>query len=140
VNIEAVVVRLDLCAEGVALFSMTLSEDERSRAGRFARERDRRRYVVARGRLRKLLAQRLGADPREIELVHGANGKPALAQRFKVSVGTIRRAVSDLVAENVLVRRQGSGTYVATHTPDYRASATRWHRRWEGATGCRTAH
>jgi 4'-phosphopantetheinyl transferase len=88
VNIEAVVARLDLCAEGVALLSMTLSEDERSRARRFARERDRRRYVVARGRLRELLAQRLGADPREIELVHGANGKPALAHgslRFNVS-------------------------------------------------------
>jgi GntR family transcriptional regulator len=52
--------------------------------------------------------------------------EPALAQRFKVSVGTIRRAVSDLVAENVLVRRQGSGTYVATHTPDYMLSVFYW--------------
>jgi GntR family transcriptional regulator len=50
----------------------------------------------------------------------------ALAGRFKVSVGTIRRAVSELVAENVLVRRQGSGTYVASHTPDYMLSVFFW--------------
>lgn len=50
----------------------------------------------------------------------------ALATRFKVSVGTVRRAVSELVAENVLVRRQGSGTYVASHTRDYMLSVFFW--------------
>ena len=49
-----------------------------------------------------------------------------LARRFKVSVGTVRRAVSDLVTENVLVRRQGSGTYVASHTRDYMLSVFFW--------------
>jgi GntR family transcriptional regulator len=41
-----------------------------------------------------------------------------LAAQFGVSVGTLRRAVDDLVAEHILVRRQGRGTYVATHTSD----------------------
>lgn len=50
----------------------------------------------------------------------------ALARRFKVSVGTVRRAVAELVAENVLVRRQGSGTYVASHTRDYMLSVFFW--------------
>lgn len=50
----------------------------------------------------------------------------ALAERLKVSVGTVRRAVSELVAENVLVRRQGSGTYVASHTRDYMLSVFFW--------------
>jgi GntR family transcriptional regulator len=50
----------------------------------------------------------------------------ALAERYKVSVGTVRRAVSELVAENVLVRRQGSGTYVASHTRDYMLSVFFW--------------
>jgi GntR family transcriptional regulator len=50
----------------------------------------------------------------------------ALASRFRVSVGTVRRAVSELVAENVLVRRQGSGTYVASHTRDYMLSVFFW--------------
>jgi GntR family transcriptional regulator len=38
-----------------------------------------------------------------------------LAARFKVSQGTVRKAVDELAAENLLVRRQGKGTFVATH-------------------------
>ena len=41
-----------------------------------------------------------------------------LSAEFGVSVGTLRRAVDDLVAEHILVRRQGRGTFVATHTSD----------------------
>lgn len=41
-----------------------------------------------------------------------------LAASFDVSIGTLRRAVDDLVAEHILVRRQGRGTFVATHTRD----------------------
>lgn len=40
-----------------------------------------------------------------------------LAQRFHVSIGTIRHAIDELVAEQILVRHQGRGTFVATHTP-----------------------
>ena len=39
----------------------------------------------------------------------------ALGRAFGVSVGTLRHAVDELVAEHILVRRQGRGTYVATH-------------------------
>ena len=35
-----------------------------------------------------------------------------LAKRFGVSIGTVRRAVDELVAEHVLVRQQGRGTFV----------------------------
>jgi len=38
-----------------------------------------------------------------------------LAQRFGVSQGTVRKAIDELAAENLLVRRQGRGTFVATH-------------------------
>jgi GntR family transcriptional regulator len=38
-----------------------------------------------------------------------------LAQRFGVSQGTVRKAIDELAAENLLVRRQGKGTFVATH-------------------------
>ena len=41
-----------------------------------------------------------------------------LAAAFDVAIGTLRRAVDDLVAEHILVRRQGRGTFVATHTRD----------------------
>lgn len=41
-----------------------------------------------------------------------------LAERFNVSVGTIRKAIDELVAERILLRQQGRGTFVATHTED----------------------
>ena len=45
------------------------------------------------------------AIPSEIEL----------AGRYRVSQGTVRKAIDELAAENLLVRRQGKGTFVATH-------------------------
>jgi len=41
-----------------------------------------------------------------------------LARAFGVSIGTLRRATEELVAEHILVRRQGLGTFVATHSAD----------------------
>ena len=38
-----------------------------------------------------------------------------LAARFRVSQGTVRKAIDEMATENVLVRRQGKGTFVATH-------------------------
>ncbi|MGQ0598956.1 GntR family transcriptional regulator [Aquabacterium sp.] len=48
------------------------------------------------------------AIPSEIEL----------AARFKVSQGTVRKAVDELASENLLMRRQGKGTFVATHAEE----------------------
>lgn len=47
-----------------------------------------------------------------------------LAQRYQVSQGTVRKAVDELAMENILVRKQGKGTYVATHTEE------RWQYRF----------
>jgi GntR family transcriptional regulator len=41
-----------------------------------------------------------------------------LASSLGVSIGTLRRAVDELAAEHILVRRQGRGTFVATHNAD----------------------
>lgn len=38
-----------------------------------------------------------------------------LARRFGVSQGTVRKAIETLAAEHLLVRRQGKGTFVASH-------------------------
>lgn len=38
-----------------------------------------------------------------------------LAARYKVSQGTVRKAIDELAAEKHLLRRQGKGTFVATH-------------------------
>ena len=39
-----------------------------------------------------------------------------LAARYKVSQGTVRKAIDALAAENIVVRRQGRGTFVASHS------------------------
>ena len=38
-----------------------------------------------------------------------------LAERYSVSIGTLRKAIDELVAERVVTRHQGRGTFVATH-------------------------
>jgi GntR family transcriptional regulator len=38
-----------------------------------------------------------------------------LAGRYKVSQGTVRKAIDELAAEHLVVRRQGKGTFVASH-------------------------
>ena len=42
-----------------------------------------------------------------------------LAARFRVSQGTVRKAIDELAAENLVVRRQGKGTLVATHAEQH---------------------
>jgi GntR family transcriptional regulator len=42
-----------------------------------------------------------------------------LAARYRVSQGTVRKAVDELAADNLLVRRQGKGTFVATHAEEH---------------------
>ena len=41
-----------------------------------------------------------------------------LCERFGVSMGTLRKAVDELTASGVLVRKQGLGTFVARHSLD----------------------
>ncbi|MCZ2414696.1 MAG: GntR family transcriptional regulator [Burkholderiales bacterium] len=38
-----------------------------------------------------------------------------LGERFGVSIGTVRKAIDQLTAENILIRHQGRGTFVASH-------------------------
>ena len=41
-----------------------------------------------------------------------------LAERYGISIGTVRRAIDELVADNMLIRQQGRGTFVASHNRD----------------------
>ncbi len=75
--------------------------------------------------IRDLLVQSLDAGewppgapiPNELEL----------AARFRVAHGTVRKALAALAADNLVVRRQGKGTFVATHT-EVQASRFRFLR------------
>lgn len=79
---EIVTTRLDVEPEAVHAAAALLSNAERKRASRFTFARERRRFIVARSRLRQLLGVRLGVSPDSVELVSGQYGKPALAGRF----------------------------------------------------------
>lgn len=76
--IEVVVTRIDVGPDTVGASAALLSAEERERARRFALDRDRRRFTVARARLRQLLGMRLGVRPGSVELTYGQRGKPAL--------------------------------------------------------------
>ena len=77
--IEIRMLRLDVSAAAVSDAEALLSRDERRRAQRFARSRDRRRFTVARAALRRHLAARLGVPPQTIDFAYGPHGKPCLA-------------------------------------------------------------
>jgi len=81
-NIDVVVTPLGASAEIVRAAAALLSDAERHRAGRFVFDRDTRRFIVGRARLRQLLAARLGVRAHQVEFEYGAHGKPALSRRF----------------------------------------------------------
>jgi 4'-phosphopantetheinyl transferase len=56
----------------------TLSAEEQARADRFFRDVHRRRFVIAHGALRRILADYLDVMPGVLEFVTGEHGKPAL--------------------------------------------------------------
>ncbi len=89
-RIEVWSVALDVPAEQAAALEAVLSPDERARAGRFRFERHRRRFVVARGLLRRVLGAYLDVAPADVVFAYGRKGKPhltgaAAALRFNLS-------------------------------------------------------
>jgi 4'-phosphopantetheinyl transferase len=62
-----------------ARISEVLSADEQARAARFHLGRDRRRFILARGMLRHILARYVGRRPQEIRFQYSLQGKPRLA-------------------------------------------------------------
>ena len=74
-GIEVWLARLDLAAGQIRQCASVLSRDEQLRAERFHFARDRRRFVVARGRLRQLLGGYLGIAPAAIAFEKAKNGK-----------------------------------------------------------------
>src|SRR5262245_39066041 len=63
-----------------------LSEDERERARRYRVERARRRFIAARGLLRRILACYVGVAPEQLVFLYNSNGKPSMAPWFEKSV------------------------------------------------------
>jgi 4'-phosphopantetheinyl transferase len=69
---------LDVNAEECLRLSLYLSEDELLRADRFVFPRDRDHFIVARGKLRELLAMYLRCSPKSLQFRTGQYGKLSL--------------------------------------------------------------
>lgn len=73
---------LEASPEQVQAFRAILSPDERDRADHFAFVDSARRFIVARGMLRRLLGSYLGLPPGRLVFRYGPAGKPGLDLRF----------------------------------------------------------
>lgn len=108
-DIDVVVTCLAAAPEAVRASARLLSDAERHRAAHFVFGRDARRFIVARARLRELLAARLGVKAASIEFEHGTHGKPALSRRFADSDLHFNVSHCDDVAAYAFSRGHGIG-------------------------------
>lgn len=76
---------LEAPPESVSGLYATLADGERERCGRLRFERDRRRFVVARGALRDVLARYVGTSPDQIRFVYNPFGRPELGPEFSAA-------------------------------------------------------
>ena len=132
-HFEATVIRLEENFEEIRALRKLLSDTERRRADHFAFDRDRNRFIVARARLRELLATRLSVPPESVELTYGVHGKPALARRFADSDLRFNVSHSDDVAVYAFSfgREIGIDIEVVRSIPDADDIAARYFSRRE---------
>ncbi len=70
---------LEVDSAALRRFEGLLADDEKIRAERFIFDRDRNRFIAARGILRDVLGRYLRRPPQDIDFVYGPRGKPAIA-------------------------------------------------------------
>jgi 4'-phosphopantetheinyl transferase len=78
-EIQVFAFALDLPEERLKTFAGLLSLDETERAQRFKRERDRRRFMCGRARLRAILGHCLESEPAHLTFSYSPHGKPSLS-------------------------------------------------------------
>jgi 4'-phosphopantetheinyl transferase len=110
-------VRLDQPDELVDALACQLSTAELERARRYYFDRDRRRFIVARGELRRLLARELEVGAQAIEFAYGRHGKPSLAPPLDGAGLRFNLAHSDDLAVIALCRDREVGVDVEAIRP-----------------------
>jgi 4'-phosphopantetheinyl transferase len=71
---------LDVSERAIESLVRGLSPDEIERANRFHFERDRRRFIVGRGVLRRILGRYVRTDATTLQFAYSERGKPSLIQ------------------------------------------------------------
>ncbi|MCA9069961.1 MAG: 4'-phosphopantetheinyl transferase superfamily protein [Planctomycetaceae bacterium] len=111
----------DFRAEELAKFATVLSSEERTRANRFAFEKDRRSYVTAHWLVRKVLSHYLPVAQNQWEFTRGLFGKPSISApkptvpfEFNLShtVGMVACAVTSVGPIGVDVERVRAQEYI----------------------------
>jgi len=74
---------LDLPIINFEKLNEALCREERLKAERFHFERERRRFIVGRGILRRILSHYLSIRPVDLQFSYGENGKPGLTNSFR---------------------------------------------------------
>src|ERR1022692_4784176 len=110
-------IRLDQSEELVDTLASQLSAAELDRARRYYFDRDRRRFIVARGELRRLLARELEVGAQAIEFAYGRYGKPSLAPPLDGAGLRFNLAHSDDLAVIALCRDREVGVDVEAIRP-----------------------
>ena len=108
---EVHVWRAELDIESPRLQSLLemLSDDERSRAQRFAFQRHRKRFITSHGLLRIILSRYLEMEPRQLSFSYGTHGKPELIQERKGDEIRFNMSHSQELALYAFTRRRAVG-------------------------------
>jgi 4'-phosphopantetheinyl transferase len=118
---EVHVWRVYLIGDGTASrhIASILSADEQARATRFIFERDRHRYISARGILRDLLGKYMQCAPQKIEFEYGPHGKPAVASPNSRSGISFNLSHSHGLAVVAMARNREVGIDVELIRPEF---------------------
>lgn len=84
-GLEVLASMLDVEQDIIRQIGVCLNDEERRRAQGLGLEQDRRRFVSARGQLRRVLASKLGISPSDVELEYGRLDNPQLSHRMPAS-------------------------------------------------------
>jgi 4'-phosphopantetheinyl transferase len=127
-------VNLDEPAAAVEGCAVVLSDDERDRAERLRAAHDRRRFIVARARLREVLAGYLDCDARDLRFRAGSHGKPQLDAPLPPLVFNASHSCAKAVYAIAARGRVGIDVERVTRIVDHQAIADRFFSPAEAAS------
>jgi 4'-phosphopantetheinyl transferase len=110
---------LDVRDSRIRELEQFLSQDELNRANRFYFERDRNRFIVARGLLRSILGRYLDLEPSQLKFIYGPYGKPSLADEFAARHIRFNVSHSDRLALYAIACGREIGVDVERLRPDF---------------------